>query len=34
VPFVVQDACDQIANIGFVVNDEDVGCHDVSSVAG
>ena len=28
VAFVLQDAGDQLADIGFVVDDEDVGCHD------
>ena len=28
VAFVLQDARDQFADIGFVVDDEDIGCHD------
>jgi hypothetical protein len=29
VPLVLQDARDQFANVGFVVNDQDVGCHGI-----
>jgi hypothetical protein len=34
VPFVIKNTCDKITNIGFVVDDENIRCHDASSVAG
>ena len=27
VPLVFQDTCHQFANVGFVVDDQDIGCH-------